>query len=217
MELGSDQTAIIPRANYRSHWIAALVGVFAFVLIGAAVINASPMLEWIGQCWAVSDRLQAADAAVVLGGGYESRPVAAARLYKEGKVRFVLVSTAGIRDRTDPNIDRQALLKFGVPANAIVEFGNNPASTYDEARELAAWAALNHLKRVIVPTETFSSRRVRWILRHELSTYGVDARVETMTPKFYNSGRWWTTRSGIDDFSVEIIKYLYYRLRYWRS
>lgn len=217
MEVSSDQTATIPRVSHRSHWIALLIALFALVLIGAAVISASRVLTWIGERWAVSDRLQAADAAVVLGGGYESRPAAAALLYKEGKVRFVLVSTAGMRDSTDPNIDRQALLRFGVPATAIIEFGNDPTSTYDEARDLAAWAAPHHLKRVIVPTEPFPSRRVRWILRHELSKCGVDARVETITPKFYNSGRWWTTRSSVEDFSVEIIKYLYYRLRYWRS
>lgn len=217
MAVSNDQTAAISRASFRRRSARVLLALFTLVLIGAVVINAPTMLAWIGQRWAVFDRVRTADAAVVLGGGYESRPAAAAQLFHQGTVRFVLVSTAGAQEGTDANINRQALLKLGVPATAIIEFGNDPTTTYEEARDLAAWTAQNHLTRVIVPTETFASRRVRWILRHELGKVGVNVRVETLTPKFYGSERWWATRSGAEDFAAEIIKYLYYRIRYWRS
>lgn len=217
MAVSNDPAAAISRANYRRRGTKVVFAFLALVLIAAAVADASTMLVWIGQRWAVFDRLQVADAAVVLGGGYESRPAAAAMLYKQGEVKFVLVSTAGVLDSTDPNIDRQALLRFGVPAKALIEFGNDPTSTYEEARDLVAWATQHQLKRVIVPTETFASRRVRWILRQELGKVGVDARVDTVVPKFYGSKRWWTTEAGVKDFGIEIVKYLYYRVRYWRS
>jgi uncharacterized SAM-binding protein YcdF (DUF218 family) len=190
--------------------VVTLVGVFAPTILGL-----------VGHLWAVSDRLQHADAAVVLGGGFESRPAAAAQLYKDGDVSQILVSSAGTLDTGSgaglDNIDREALIKLGIPASAIVEFGNHPSSTYEEARALAAWTEQNRVRRIIVPTEIFASRRVRWIVRRELGKVGVDAKVETLTPKFYDFDDWWDSETGLFDFGNEIIKYLYYRVRYWRS
>jgi uncharacterized SAM-binding protein YcdF (DUF218 family) len=178
------------------------------------------LLEAAGRTWVVSDRLGQADAAVVLGGGLESRPAAAAKLFADGDVARILVSTAETHDLAghyQGDIDRQALITLGVPAAAITQFGDHPSSTYEEARALALWAEQNRLQRVIIPTEAFSSRRVRWIFRRELTRIGVDARVETLTPRFYRLDDWWTSRSGLTGFAGEFVKYLYYRVRYWRS
>jgi uncharacterized SAM-binding protein YcdF (DUF218 family) len=190
------------------------------VLVAFAALELPAIMHGVGHLWAVSDPLRHADAAVVLGGGFETRPAAAAQLYKDGDVAQILVSSAGA-DHTGTadlgNIDRQALIKFGVPAAAIIEFGNRPSSTYEEARALVEWAAQNRVRRIIVPTEIFTSRRVRWILRHELGKVGVDARVETLAPEFYNFDDWWDSKTGLSDFASEFTKYLYYRVRYWRS
>ena len=82
---------------------------------------------------------------------------------------------------------------------------------------MAAWTEQNRVRRIIVPTEIFASRRVRWIVRRELGKVGVDAKVETLTPKSYDFDDWWDMQAGRYDFGSEIIKYLYYRVRYWRS
>ena len=55
------------------------------------------------------------------------------------------------------------LLKLGVPPEAILSFGTDVSNTYEEARALAAWVKANGVRSIIVPTEIFSSRRVRWI------------------------------------------------------
>jgi uncharacterized SAM-binding protein YcdF (DUF218 family) len=190
------------------------------VLVAFAALELPAILNGVGHRWAVSDRLRHADAAVVLGGGFEARPAAAARLYKDGDVAQILVSSAGadhIGTADLGNIDRQALIKLGVPASAISEFGDHPSNTYEEARALVEWAAQNRVQRIIVPTEIFTSRRVRWILRRELGKVGVDARIETLVPEFYNFDDWWERKSGLSDFASELIKYLYYRVWYWRS
>jgi uncharacterized SAM-binding protein YcdF (DUF218 family) len=206
-----------PRRYIRRTAVIFLIPAVAVMLIG---VNAPTILNVVGHAWAVSDPLLHADAAVVLGGGCESRPAAAAQLYNNGVVRQVLLSTAGpnFTGSSDPgNSNCEALTKLGVPAAAIIEFGNRPSNTYEEAHAVALWAAQNHPRRVIVPTEIFSSRRVRWIMRHELGKVGVDARVETLKPKSYGFDDWWNSPSGFADFGGEIIKYLYYRVRYWRS
>lgn len=199
--------------------------IIVFLCLAGAVVAGGSLclpiaLNAAGHFWAVSDPLQHADAAIVIGGGCESRPPAAAQLYRNGEVRQILLSTAGphFTGPADPhNSNCEALTALGVPAFAIVTFGTRPTNTYEEARAAALWAEQNQLRSVIVPIEIFSSRRVRWIMRHELGKVGVDVRVETLTPKDYDLDDWWESRSGRDAFATEIVKYLYYRIRYWRS
>ena len=82
--------------------------------------------------WIVSDKVTHADAAVVLGGGLEVRPFAAADLYRKGLVNKVLISQVE-EDRVasigvvpgHTEINRQVLLKLGVPADAIETFGDS--------------------------------------------------------------------------------------------
>ncbi len=186
-------------------------------ILSFAWIERSAVLGAIARSWIVSDRTEPADAAAVLGGGTDTRPGAAAQLYASGLIKQILVfntATAQGDAATVDNVDRRALLRFGVPARAVTELDENPANTYEEAQALLRWVQQNPVQRIIVPTEIFSSRRVRWILRRELSKGGVRVMVETVTASEYNAGDWWQHRAGLVDFRNEAIKYMYYRARY---
>jgi uncharacterized SAM-binding protein YcdF (DUF218 family) len=171
--------------------------------------------------WVVSDSIAPADAIVVLGGGLETRPFAAADLYKKGMARRILISAVkpGPAEKLDivPShiaLNRAVLLKLGVPPEAIVSFGTDVSSTYEEARALAEWANRDGIKSIIVPTEIFSSRRVRWILVKELSGLDVGIEVQAPAPLDYDLDNWWRHEAGVIGFQNEVIKYLYYRVKY---
>ena len=87
-----------------------------------AWIERAPLLRGAANLWIVSDPITPADVAVVLGGGLEVRPFAAADLYRKGLVKKVLVSQVAeervvkigvARGHTETN--RQILLNQGVP------------------------------------------------------------------------------------------------------
>jgi uncharacterized SAM-binding protein YcdF (DUF218 family) len=61
------------------------------------------------------------------------------------------------------------LLKLGVPEGAIGMFGKENRSTWDEATALRDWADEHRVSRIIIPTEIFSARRVRWMFNREFS------------------------------------------------
>jgi len=105
-------------------------------------------------------------------------------------------------------------IKLGVPPEAIVSFGTDVSSTYEEARALAEWANRDGIKSIIVPTEIFSSRRVRWILVKELSGLDVGIEVQALPPLDYDLDNWWRHEAGVIGFQNEVIKYLYYRVKY---
>ena len=118
----------------------------------AAVGLLSPLLLWVerepllrgaAEAWIVSDPVTQADAAVVLGGGIDVRPFAAAELYRKGLVKKVLVSDVeddraaaigAVSGHTEAN--RRVLLSLGVPATDIENFGSANKSTRDEALAL---------------------------------------------------------------------------------
>jgi uncharacterized SAM-binding protein YcdF (DUF218 family) len=186
-----------------------------------AWIERAPLLRGAANLWIVSDPITPTDVAVVLGGGLEVRPFAAADLYRRGFVKKILVSQVAeervvkigaARGHTETN--RQILLKLGVPAGAIETFGASNSNTKEEAMALRDWAGQRRVEAVIIPTEIFGARRVCRIFHREFDGQAVRIAVPSFDPPVYTAADWWTTERGIVEFQNEILKFIYYRLRY---
>jgi hypothetical protein len=170
--------------------------------------------------WIVSDAPAPADVVAVFGGGLEYRPFAAADYYHRGLVPKILVSDVNasraealgvLKPHVEANIE--VLQKLGVPAAAIEPFGRNLTDTYAEARALHDWAVRTGAHTIMVPTDVFAARRLRWTLH---LVFGNDARilVPAIDPVNYHSDDWWKTPEGLISFQNEVIKYIYYRFKY---
>ena len=197
--------------------------VFALAVIGLVLgwVEREPILRFSAHSWVVHDNLEPADAVVVLGGGINTRPFAAARLYKSNFANKILVASPKVYENGDfkiiphdANVTRNLLIKLGVPSGAITFFGHDVSNTYEEARALAQWAEQNKPKRLIIPTEEFPSRRVRWIMRRQLGQAGVEVIIDAIPPLEYDIDHWWQYDIGLIEFQNEILKYLFYRIKY---
>jgi hypothetical protein len=82
-------------------------------------------------------------------------------------------------------LNREVLLKLGVPAGAIETFGTANKNTREEAVALREWAERNAASAFIIPSEIFPARRVRWIFRREF--FGTAVSIEG-TPGLHASG-----------------------------
>jgi uncharacterized SAM-binding protein YcdF (DUF218 family) len=199
---------------------ATIIGMLASVAI-AAWLGREPLLRGAAYLWIVSDPVTRADAIVVLGGNVHVRPLVAADLYGRGLANKILVSqTVDMQQApvavspTDAELSRSALLKLGVPPGAIESFGNANTNTRKEAVAVRQWAERNAASKFIIPTEIFSARRVRWIFKRELSGSGVTIEVPSFEPPDYTRGEWWKAEQGVITFQNELVKYIYYRLKY---
>ena len=193
-------------------WIG-LIGVFATVL-GLAWVDRPSLLRGVAKLWTVSDDLQQADAIVVLGGGIDFRPAAAAELYRRGIASRVAVGISDTDRGQDGRRNRDVLLEYGVPPSAIVGFAVRHHSTYGEARGILEWARASGAKSVIIPTDIFPTRRTRWIFNRELAPAGIRVSIRAVTPPTYGFDDWWRREAGWNNFKSELIKLAYYRLRY---
>jgi hypothetical protein len=106
------------------------------------------------------------------------------------------------------------LLKLGIPEGSIEMFGQANRSTRDEASALRDWAHQHGVSQIIIPTEIFSARRVRWIFGHEFVGSSVKLQISSFEPPAYTRAEWWNTQAGMIAFQNEIMKYIYYRLKY---
>ena len=194
--------------------------VVVVALGGAAWFEREMLLRSAAAAWIVSDPLRPADAVAVFGGGLENRPFAAADYYSRGLVKKIVISNVGatkverlgvIESHVAQN--RDALLKLGVPALAIEVFGSDLKSTRQEVIALHDWARVEGVHSIIVPTETFVTRRLSWML-HRVFGADDDVRVIELSLPDYGVDNWWKTDAGIITFQNEVMKYIYYRLKY---
>lgn len=179
------------------------------------------LLVSAGKLWIVDEPAAPSDAVVVLGGGAQTRPFAAAELVRQRITTNVLLADVrptpsdqlGVTTR-ESDASRAVLLKMGVPASSIQGIGTNVSSTLDEARAVRAWAVEHHPKVVIIPTDLFHTRRVNWLMEKQLHDLQVEVRVVALDTHEYNRTNWWQHEQGVVAFQNEVLKYLLYRCKY---
>jgi uncharacterized SAM-binding protein YcdF (DUF218 family) len=177
------------------------------------------LLRGVATWWVVSDALdEPADAIVVLGGGFETRPDGAADLYKRGLAKLVLVvnSENGKLEMlpTLQDLTLAKLNRLGVPTASLVKLRNGTSNTYEEACSVLDWTKATGAKGVIVPTDLFHTRRVHLIFTKELGAAGINVKIQAINRFNYFQDDWWRHKDGLSAFLSEILKYLFYRVKY---
>jgi uncharacterized SAM-binding protein YcdF (DUF218 family) len=195
----------------------------AALIVGGAVAYCfrRPLLVAAANAWIVNEPCQKADAIVVLGGGVDTRPMTAAKLFLEGWAPRILVlqpelSPAQQQGLMLPEGDttRQLLESLKVPAGAIETLKTKVTSTADESVVVAEWARDHHSKCLLIPTDAFHTRRAGWIMRRHLAAEGTKIVMVAAPPRRYALTNWWQSEYGVLDFQNETLKYAYYLLKY---
>lgn len=189
--------------------------------LGAAAGLTSAALAAAGLGWWIDyfEPPRKADLLVVLGGRY-SRPLYAADLYKQGLAPEIWLAriyrppadlkvvSLGVDLPAEEEVDREILLKSGVPASAIRLYGTRVMSTANEALALSR-AVETRGKTVLVLTSRYHARRAKWIFRSALK--GADI-VVSATPYEEFTRRWWTRQALARNAILEGAKTLFYLL-----
>ncbi len=187
----------------------------------AAWFLRAPLLTGLAEAWVVDDPVAKADAIVVLGGRPDLRAVEAARLYHQGIAPRILYMDVKLSPSAEIGITlsereqtRQLLLSNNVPESALIAVGQSVASTYDESRAVWAWIGESGAKSVLIPTDIFHTRRVRWVFRKELKGTGAEVHTRAIQPAEYGVTNWWQYQEGLITFQNEFVKYLFYHVKH---
>lgn len=158
-----------------------------------------------------------ADALVVMAGSRERLP-AAVRLYQQGAAAKVLLtndgviggwSTADQRNLAQVEWARRYLLNQGVPDAAIVMLPFSRSGSYYDALHARDYVlAAGGIKKLLVVTSDYHTRRTLWTFRRILSATDVVVGVYPVRKDPDYRGR------RLRILSLELIKFIYYQLRY---
>ena len=186
------------------------------VVATVAIIGSGslPALNFAASGWIVSDGLAPSDLIIILGGGLDLRPQAAADLYKRGFASYIAVGYSEYDHGVDGFLTRQKVVQAGVEDSAILKYHLSSHNTYGEAQGILQLVQNTGARSIIIPVEIFQTRRVRWIFNRVLRLSHTHIMVHAITPPNYNPENWWRTAEGFRNFRSEIGKYIYYRLRY---
>jgi uncharacterized SAM-binding protein YcdF (DUF218 family) len=207
-----------PTRGWRRFWAGMIA---ACSLLMAVTVLHEEILTGLAEAWVVDEPIVHADAIVVLGGLPEVRPFAAARLYHEGvapRILYMDVKPGSAVELgvlpPERQLTRQILLANNVPETAMTAVGDGVENTYDESCAVRDWMKSAGARTIVIPTDLFHTRRVRWLFRRQLKALGATVCVRTVDPRRYNARDWWRHEEGVIAFQNEFIKSIYYRIKY---
>lgn len=197
-----------------------LAGLAALVAI--VWIQRASLLTAAGRLLIIDDPLPArADAIVVLGGGMAHRPQEAARLYHLGIAPIILVAHPTNRTGLQPGLipsegelATTLLQRLNVPRDSIFAIGDGVTSTHDESQAALQWVADHPSRHLVIPTDIFHTRRVKWIFENTLREKQTQITVSVVPNHRYTAANWWHWPDGVMAYQNEILKLLYYWAAY---
>ena len=199
-------------------------------LLLVAVLGAVlwPLVAWIGaQLLIVKSEVQSPDAIVILSGSstYVERTAWAAGLYREGRAPIIILTNDGLIGGWDRVAERnphfyelavKELERQGVPADKI-QIALEPAlGTYEESLGVREYATTHKLRRLLVVTSAYHSRRALWSMRRACAGSGIEIGIDGPPPGLQTPapGIWWLRRKGWRVVAGEYVKMIYYWMKY---
>ena len=213
----------VPSGKKRRLWSLLIAGLLLAALAVCAFAFRARLLTAAANYLVVeTDPLRPADLIFVLNGDYNARPFRAGELYRQGiAMRIAIARVQGtpaeelglVPNETDISV--QVMEKLGVPSDRIVvlEVPGGVTSTYDEAVALRAYLAGSDVRRVVLVTSAFHTRRARWIFARQLAGLPVEIEVAAVPYGTFGPADWWRNEEGLVTFNNETIKLVYY---YWK-
>ena len=166
-----------------------------------------------------ADEPQKADMIVVLA-GLPSRALYGADLYNQGIAPSVWTSrpyrrpdeeqllSLGVKYQLEEDLNREILLKKGVPPGKVHLYGDGVVSTFEEALALGKATDVDG-KTLLVVTSRWHARRARLIIKRALPNTKV---LVTGTPYESFTRRWWRDHILARSVVMEAVKTLYYAI-----
>ena len=191
----------------RLRWSAGLL-----VLILIAAFSTGVWLPALGKFLINAEEPQKADIVVVLAGdSHGQRILRGAELVKEGYVPKVLVSgPAGMYGHHEDELAIPFAVKHGYPREYFIGAPNKSHSTRDEADAILAELRKLGVRRFLLVTSDYHTRRAAGIYRekaHEFEFHTVAANdIE------FQADKWWHSRQGRKVFFYEWTKTLTERI-----
>lgn len=163
---------------------------------------------------------------VPLMGGLPDRSLEAAALFREtGQASLLFVApidpekyfmdSLSIPIASTAEQFRKVMIRLGVPPEKVNYLRGPATSTMDEADQVAAYLrSVGTVKRVVVVTSSFHSRRAFRIFKDRFEKAGVHITINVSPSRYtdFNPIKWWRRKNDASVVVTEWLKITYYFL-----
>jgi uncharacterized SAM-binding protein YcdF (DUF218 family) len=199
-----------------------------FLVIAIVLLAVTPLFAWLAaRVLVVKADIASPDSIVVLSGSstYLERAGWAANLYGEGRAPLILLTDDGLIGGWDHREERnlhyfemtaKRLQQLGVPKDRIQVIPGLASGTYEETLLIRDYTASHNLKRILIVTSAYHSRRALWSMRRACEGSGIEVGIDSPPPGWQTPTlwRWWTKRWGWKVVGGEYVKMIYYWIKY---
>lgn len=206
----------------RIRWL--IIGAVLLLISGTLYFFHPAILRGVGQFLIVDDLLSPSDAIVLSTGDLYNRPSVAARLYHQGYASWIMFSPLekNLAEKfgivaEHGTLLRKVLVSLGVPDSSIIllHFEGGVTSTFDEALSVRNFIAERpSLKKIIVVTSAFHTRRASLVYRKALHHLNVEVLMAPAPYSHVDVNEWWKSEDGLIFCLNEYVKLVYYWLKY---
>ncbi len=217
MKTGKKRSGTSPRMKFSR-----TVLLFTF-LIAIVYLFRIHLLTGMASFLVVDDNPPKGDIIFLLNGDVHTRPFLAARLFHEGRADRIVIARAedepAVQAGLFPNetdVAVRVMKKLGVPAGniSVIPFPGGATSTRDEASVLRRYVDAHDIKRVILVTSAFHTRRALWIMQKEFAGSSATILSAPAPHNKFDKASWWKEESGLIYFANEYIKLFHYHMKY---
>lgn len=202
-----------PPAGQRGSVLAWLLVLLLLALLGGTLyLVRVPLLRGFAQWWIVDEKLEKAQAIVVLGGDNPrgERLRHAVQLYRSGWAPRLILSGAPFRSYfSEVVLMKREATALGVPAEDLILAAEGARSTLEEALELRRVLKRHNFRKIIVVTSNYHTRRARDIFRSLYRREGTQVFLSAAPDSDFNPQSWWQERQGLKLLWLEWQKLVY--------
>lgn len=175
---------------------------------------------WLTQAggWLIhQDKIEKADAILVLGGGRGERVLQGAALYREKYADLIMITGEFEQIMSGPvyhwAVQGQKLAgNRGVPKNKVLPILDSK-STRDDATLSLAECRKRNFKSLIVVSEPYHTKRAFYIFKKVYKGSGIKVMIYPVQDSWYKRDTWWYSEYGLMATTDEYIKFVYYQLK----
>ncbi len=187
------------------------------LLLAAMVAGTGPWwLPALGRALAMAPNEGQADVIVVLGGGGSERILHGIQLYRQGAAPSLWITgnrpIPELAGFADGRLARDLAVRGGVPADAISLL--NTSSTWEDGLQIAALVKQKGLRRIVVVTSWYHSRRALTVIRKQLAGQAVLVYYSPPKTLACCPDKWWLRDEPLVMVINEWIKIGLYAVKY---